>query len=153
AVVLVAVCTLAAAVPLRSPPRVGRKCWILGMVPNELPFLVAYYLAAATVLAGVQGDLDTTVGRISLLVAAVTAIALAFIVVRATQTDCAIREALRDSIRVLPAPRRLPIGSLLVAPIMSVPDDVERIADVSYGPGGKSNRLDLYRRKSQPPSG
>lgn len=39
-VALIALCTGCAVAPLRRPPGLGRLMWVIGMVPNELPFLV-----------------------------------------------------------------------------------------------------------------
>ena len=97
---IVAVCTVTAAAPLRHPLRLGRLSWVLGMIPNELPFVVFYYLAAATLVAALQGDLDNAVGGIALGLALLTAVALAVIVVRAVRTGRVARSAVRDALGI-----------------------------------------------------
>ncbi len=43
--------------------------------------------------------------------------------------------------------RRRRLARTLVAPLPVLPLNVQRVRNVSYGPGGRRNRLDVYRRR------
>jgi acetyl esterase/lipase len=150
---IVAVCTFTAAVPLRHPPTLGRLSWVLGMIPNELPFIVFYYVAAATLVAALQGDLGNAVGGIALGIALLTAAALAVIVVRAVRTGPAARSAMRDALGIDVPRRRLPMPRILLAPFSVTRRDVAHTANVAYGDAGAANRLDVYRPRAGPSTG
>src|SRR5262245_20566640 len=152
-VALVAICTFAAVRPFGSPRGLGRHCWMLGMIPNELPFVVVSLLAAATLVAGLQGDLDSTVGVIALAVAIVTTACLAIIVARATQTARVVDHALLRDLGTKPRTKALPMLRILLAPFTVTRHDVRRIPDVPYREGGRQNTLDLYVPRSQPTRG
>jgi acetyl esterase/lipase len=149
----VGVCTLAAVTPARHPSSLARLSWALGMVPNELPFIVFYYLAAVTLVAGLQGDLETSIGRMALALAILATIGLAIIVAWATQTSRAVSDALGESLGIEPVRRRLPIFRILLAPFSVARHDVRRIADIAYGDAGDQQTLDLYRHRDRAPIG
>ena len=79
--------------------------WMVAMVPNELPFVVFAYLAAATLVAALQHDLGTSVGLIGLALAVLSTGALVAIVWRATRTRGVVsRRCARRSASTFPAP-------------------------------------------------
>ncbi|HEY7794443.1 MAG TPA: hypothetical protein VIA10_10600, partial [Gaiellaceae bacterium] len=63
---------LLALVPLRGSRPARTVTWLLSTVANESPFVAFYWVLAVTLLALLQGDLDTPVAWIALLVAGVT---------------------------------------------------------------------------------
>jgi acetyl esterase/lipase len=142
-VALVAICTGCAVAPLRRPPRAGRMMWMLGMVPNELPFVVFAYLAAATLVAALQHDLDTAIGLIGLALAILSTVALVVIVWRATRTRAIVAFAMRDALRVDVPGSRLSMLHILLAPFVVTRRDVRRTADIPYG-DGRSRLLDVH---------
>ena len=150
---IVAVCTFAAVRPVRHPPSLGRLSWMLAMIPNELPFIVGYYLAAATLVAALQGDLDNPVGWAGLALALLTVAALVVIVARAARTGPVARTAVRDALGVEIPRRRLPMFRILLAPFSVTRRDVSHAKDVSYGDAGTANQLDVYRPRSRPMTG
>jgi acetyl esterase/lipase len=150
---IVAACTFAAAMPVRHPPRLGWLSWVLGMVPNELPFIVFYYLTAATLIAALQGDFDNAVGWIALGLALLTVAALAVIVERAMRTGAVTRVAVRDALGIDVPRRRLPLLRILLAPFGVTRRDVVHTANVPYGEAGAANQLDLYRPRAVPSTG
>ena len=77
AVAIVAVYTLAALRPLRRPPPLGFVSFVLAYLLNELPFVAFAWLLAWTLVALVQGDLDSTGGLAVLGLAVLTAFGLA----------------------------------------------------------------------------
>ena len=91
------------------------------MIPNELPFIVFYYVAAATLVAALQGDLGNAVGGIALGLALLTTAALAVIVVRAVRTGAVARSAVRDALGIDVPRRRLPMLRILLAPVQRDP--------------------------------
>jgi acetyl esterase/lipase len=159
---LFAGCMLLAVAPVRRPRRLARLSWLLTMVPNELPFVFMFILVASwapSVLDGLSSARDWT----SLGVALVAAAALIVVALRAGRAtralDAALDEGLGAGWRAAIAPdlatpprRRLPWGRILLVPWPFRPRDVERVGDISYGPGGVRNRLDVYRHRSRPSS-
>jgi acetyl esterase/lipase len=142
-VALIAVCTGCAAAPLRRPARLGRLMWMVAMVPNELPFVVFAYLAAATLVAALQHDLGTSVGLLGLALALLSVGALLVIVWRATRTRGAVESAMREALGIDVPRSRLAIVHILLAPFVVTRRDVSRSADIPYGEGS-SRVLDVY---------
>ena len=157
AVAVAAVPVLLAVRPLRRSGRLGRISWLGSMVVNESPFIPVYWVVAATLLALVQRDLATPVGRVALGLAGVTVVALPVLVARSLRARPAVERALDETdragwrSRVDPAPRAS-WGRILLAPLPLRPRGIERISDLSYGDAGRLNRLDVYRSRSRPPS-
>jgi acetyl esterase/lipase len=156
---LAAVCTafaLAPPRPRRSSPS-NRSFW-LGYLFNELPFVAFYVLLASTALAIGQSDLNTPVGWIGLGAAALATAGLSVVAWRGLRAQPAVERALveglgagwRSAVDPPPTPSRVPLPRILFAPFSVRRRDVERIADVQYGPAGKQNLLDVYRHRSRP---
>lgn len=126
---------------------------MVGIVPNEMPSIVGFYLVASTLLAAATGDLDSAGGWTAFGIAVLAAVGLGIIVSRSLRTKAVVDRALRDDLGVpLPA-RRLPLLRILVAPFWVTNRGVERIRDVRYGDAGTQNLLDFYRGRSAPPAG
>lgn len=156
-VAIVAWCTFFAVVAPLRPQFLAKLSWYFGLVINEVPFLAIYFLGAATVLAVVEGDLDSSVGRIT---AGVAAVAIAGLVVSAWRgirsrrvVDQALdlglgsdwRKGVSVSLR-----RHRPWGRILLTPFVRSRHDVERINNLCYGEAGRRNLLDIYRHRAAP---
>ncbi|MGH3453823.1 MAG: alpha/beta hydrolase [Nocardioidaceae bacterium] len=164
-VLLAALCTLVALRPPR-PRRSGpfRLSYWLGYLVNELPFLVIYWLLASTALAFAQGDVDGPVGWFAVGLAAATVAVVPVLVWRALRAREAVEAALAaglgpgwragiDEELAARLRRRLPWARILLTPWWVRRRDVERLPNLSYGPAGRRNHLDVYRHRSQPSDG
>ena len=129
---LVALGTWFALFPTR---RLATVSYWFGLVLNELPFLAFTLLLASTLLAFGQGDIDSPAGWAVVGLAAATSVGLGVVALRAKPT------------------RDLPWAGILLAPLWVRRGDVRRIANLSYGPAGKRNLLDVYRRRDRPSGG
>jgi acetyl esterase/lipase len=144
-VVVLAVCTLAALLPVRRRDTLGASwSYTLGFLVNEVPAVGLAWLAAGTGLTAAQGDIDTPVGVIALCLALLTAADLVFILWRALPARRVLSRALGE-----PLPRRSLMSTVLM-PWPRLPASIERIADVSYGEAGERNLLDVYVRRARP---
>jgi acetyl esterase/lipase len=159
---LVTLFALAPPRPSRSSP--SNKSYWLGFLLNELPFVAFYVLLASTLLAVGQRDLNTPLGWVGFGLAVLATVGLVVVVRRALQTHSVVERALSEGLgadwRFAIGPgivgrlrRRLPLGRILFAPFPFRRRDVERIANISYGPAGKWNLLDVYRHRSHPSGG
>jgi len=126
--------------------------WVIGMVPNELPFLVFAYLAAATLVAALQHDLGNAVGVIGLALAVLSTLALIVIVWRAARTRRVVAAAVRDTLGIEVPRSRLAMMHILLAPFVVTRRDVIRTADIAYGEGA-SRSLDVYLPRRNGPTG
>jgi acetyl esterase/lipase len=162
-VVVPALATAAALAPVRRGWALGQLSWRLGFQVNELPMLIAAWLVAATVLGAAQGDLNTPVGVAAASLALLTVTGLGVVLRRGMQAAPAAARALADGLgtgwhaelasrTAIPAQRR-PWLRLLFAPLAVRRHDVVRQADLSYGPAGRWNQLDVYRPRSGPANG
>ena len=120
--------------------RLGGVARVPALVLNELPFVAGYLLIASTVLALVQGDLDSVGGVIVGVVVAVELLGLVAIVRRALRADAALHN---------PGPPRRPWRRILTAPLPVFRRDVVRVPNLSYGEGPRRN-LDVYHRRDRP---
>ena len=154
----------AAALSLWPRPTQGPRLtpsFVFASVANELPFLVVYWLVANTALAATQGDINTPLGWIALAIAVCTLLGSAVVIGRAAQARAVLDNALTiglggDWRGVVEAPgtrRRTTlqvVARVLIAPVRIPSRSVQRERDISYGPAGKANRLDVYRHRSRP---
>ncbi|MGA8114391.1 MAG: alpha/beta hydrolase [Actinocatenispora sp.] len=163
-VLLAAVCTVAALAPLRRPGLAAALSFRLGLVLNEMPFVVCYWLVASTALAAAQDDLDSPGGWAGFGLAVLTTVGLGVIARRGLRAGPVLERALatglgpgwRDTLdagRAARLRRRLPLGRILLRPMFRRRHDVDRIADLSYGDAGRRHRLDVYRHRSRPTGG
>ena len=155
----VALVTLAAAAPPRRPRPVASIGFWLGYLINEFPFFAFCWLVASTLLALGNESLGSTAGVAVLALAALTASGLALIMWRALLAGPVVSRALTRDLGLgglpgrsagWPADRRVPARTV-VWPLPLRGRSVQRIANLSYGPAGRRNRLDLYRHRSPPP--
>ena len=152
-------CATLAALSTRGPR--GRLGWLryrAGLVVNEQPVLVGYWLGAATVLAAVQGNLHGGAAWAVAGLAAVTAGALLALAARALPAAQVVDRALDDGIGALwrsatgaesarawaPNWRR---ARVLLWPLLVRRIDVRRVAGIRYGDAGRANLLDVYRSR------
>ncbi|HMG63580.1 MAG TPA: alpha/beta hydrolase [Streptosporangiaceae bacterium] len=153
-------CTLLALAPLRRPFALGVLSFLLTLALNEVPFLGFYYLLASTLLALSQGGIDAPGSRAAAGLAVLATAGLAVIAWRGLRAGPAVARALDEGLgagwrgAVDPAlaarRRRLPLARILFAPLAFRRRDVERLANISYGPAGRQNQLDVYRHRARP---
>jgi hypothetical protein len=108
---------------------------------------------AATLLAFSEGDLGTPAAWVALGLAGATFAGTPVLVRRSLRARTAVDHALdeglgagfRDAIEPPPAGQRhrLPLARILLAPIPAFSRGVKRVANPSYGPNGRRNRLDV----------
>ena len=109
-VAVVALGTLLALRPLRRPWPLGTLSFFFGIVVNELPFVVFFWLLASTLLALAQGGLSSPGGLAALGVAALTTAGLGAVAWRGLQAGPAIEQAIGRAWRP-PAPGVRPPGA------------------------------------------
>ncbi|WP_081913693.1 alpha/beta hydrolase [Glycomyces sp. NRRL B-16210] len=127
----------------RLPILPGTAVFLVTIAVIELPFIAVAAFAASTGLAFAEGDLDSPV---AIGAAALAAACLALTAWRGMRTGRVLQVAMGDT----PVPTRLPYWRILLCPFAFRPGSVERVADLSYGPAGERNLLDLYRHRSRP---
>ncbi len=149
-VLVLALATLSVLVPPGRSRLHARASFRAGVVINEVPQLAFYLLTASTVLSIVSGDVHNAGGWIAVGIAVATVPGLAVLFLRGLRTHVVAEDFLRHS-GITPAPRRRwPWARILVAPYYRRRHDVQRIANLSYGPGGRRQTLDVYRHRSHP---
>jgi acetyl esterase/lipase len=102
--------------------------------------MLGYLLSASTVLAFVDGDLDSAGGAAGAGVALLALAGLVLVVYRATLAHAALHNSGR--------PRR-PWGRILRAPFFPGRRDVVRVRGRAYGDGPRRT-LDVYHRRDRP---
>jgi acetyl esterase/lipase len=153
---IAAACTLLALAPLRRPFTAGVLSFLLTLALNELPFFGFLYLLVTTLLTFSQngaGPGSRTAAGLAVLAAA----GLAVIARRELRAGPAVARALDDGLgagrgsAALAAPRGWRrTARIVLAPLSFGRRDVERLANISYGPAGRRNQLDLYRHRARP---
>jgi acetyl esterase/lipase len=147
--------------PRRSSP--FRLSYFFGFLFNW-PLIAFLLLVASTVLAIAQSGVGSPVFWIGLGFAVLASAGLAILRRRALGVGPTIERAFgaslgpgwRDGVDAELAAglrRRPSLARLLFAPISLRRQGVERIANIRYGPAGRRNLLDLYRRRSGTPDG
>ena len=145
--------------PRHSSP--SNRTFLFSYLPNELPFVGLYWLAASTALALTEGATQTWLGRGALALAAASAAGLGLAALRGLRTrrvvDAALDAELGPRWRARLDPdvaghlrRRLPYRRILLTPFSVRQPSVERIANIPYGDAGRWNLLDVYRHRSRP---
>ena len=154
----VALVTLAALAPPRRPRPAASVGFWLGYLVNEFPFLALCWLVASTLLALGSEKPGSPAGLAILALVVLTACGLALIMWRGLLAGPVVARALSRDLGLggetgssvgRAVRRRLPVRTVLW-PLPLGARGVQRIANVSYGPAGRRNRLDLYRHKSCP---
>jgi acetyl esterase/lipase len=128
--------------------------FVLATVASELPVLMLVLVAGPTVLAAVEGDLDSRAGKAALVLAALTVAGIVVSVVLAARAvgvlESVLRVELGPGVRLHRGTGPGELLRVLLAPVRWRRGDVVRVKDVRYGPGpGKSNLLDVYRSRGQ----
>ncbi|MFI0351281.1 alpha/beta hydrolase [Actinomadura sp. 9N407] len=144
-VTLAACGTLLALAPPSRPRPLREVSMRLGLVVNELPAIVFLWLLASTALAVAEGDAGTPVGLLAAGLIVPTSAGLALTARRALRAGPVVERALHEGLGTDLRPRRRSYARVLLTPFPGRPRNVERIANVRYGPAGKRNRLDVYR--------
>jgi acetyl esterase/lipase len=103
---------------------------------------VGYLLIASTVLALVDGDLDSPGGAVGAAVALLALAGLVVVVCRAMRAHAAVGH---------PRGARRPWGRILRAPFFPGRLDVVRVRGLAYGDGPRRT-LDVYHRRDRPTS-
>ncbi|QEU90359.1 alpha/beta hydrolase [Streptomyces kanamyceticus] len=153
-VVLAALIAVFCLVRIRGPKPLFYVSYRLGLVFNEMPFLVVYALAASTALAFAEGDIETAADRVAVGAAAASAVALAVVARRGMRTARAVRLALDEALGAGTATRRRPpLARILLRPVFRRRRDVRRVGNLRYGDGGRRNLLDLYHHRARPEGG
>ena len=154
----VALVTLAAVVPPRRPRSIASVGFWLGYLVNEFPFFAFCWLVASTLIALGNESLGSAAGLAILALAGLTAYGLALIMWRGLLAGPVVARALSRDLGLggttgllvgRPVARRVP-ARMVFWPLPLRARDVQRIANISYGPAGRRNRLDLYRHRSCP---
>jgi hypothetical protein len=127
----------------RMPFALGTSFFIASIAILELPFLASATFAASTALALADGDLDSP---ITVIAAAIALACLTITTWRSLRAMPVLMRAMGD----VPVSPRLPWARILLRPFRFRPRSIERIANLSYGPHGVRNLLDLYRHRSTP---
>jgi acetyl esterase/lipase len=138
--------------PLGRSGRRGRLSWILSCVPNESPFMAVWWLLAVSLLALLQDDLSGPGAWAGLGVAGLCLAATPILVARSLRARPVLEAALDEELgrgwrRSSP---RLPWLRIVLAPLPVFPRRVRRFSNISYGPAGRKNLLDVYRHRSCP---
>jgi acetyl esterase/lipase len=147
--------------PRESSP--FRLNYVFGLWFNW-PLVVVLFLVASTALAIAQNGVGSPVFWIGLCFAVLASAGLAVLRRRAQGIGPVVERALdaglgagwRDGVdaELVARPRgRAFLARLLFASIPFRRRGVERIANIRYGPAGRGNLLDLYRRRSDPSGG
>lgn len=151
---------LASLVPFARSGGLGTLSWLLSAVVNESPSVAVYWLLLVTLLAAVQGDMTGPAAWVAFGVGCASLAAAPVLIARALRGREVLDRALHDGLgpewRHAAATRsggarrdRLPWARILLTPIPVSRRGVRRTANLSYGPHGRRNRLDVYRRRGQ----
>jgi acetyl esterase/lipase len=139
-----AVSALAAIIRARSGSLRGLVCFVVGFpafqFTNALLLVGAITIACAVTL----GMIDTVPGKLTIVFDILAIAALLALRVRAHRIAPTAIRALEES---LGADYRAPASFTWLSryPWRSIPRNIQRIGDLSYGNAGKRNLLDLYR--------
>jgi acetyl esterase/lipase len=131
----------------------------IGGLAFNWPLAASVFLVLSTALAITQNGIDSPVFWIGFGFAVIAADGLVVIRRRAQGTGPAIERALDRGLRagwrdrvdpevVARVHRRPSLAPVLFAPISLRRSNVERVANVRYGPAHRGNLLDVYRRRS-----
>jgi acetyl esterase/lipase len=133
-----------------------------GWIASELaPFhLVIHLVVSGILIAG--GAVEGTAGTVALVLSVLTAVGLVVLIWQASKVGDVVEAALREGLgddyadRISPdfADRhdpKVPLQSLAL-PFRFRHKDVTRVRNISYGPYGHRNKLDVYKPK-QPTTG
>ncbi|AJF68258.1 alpha/beta hydrolase [Streptomyces vietnamensis] len=141
-------------VRIRGPKPLFFFSYRLGLVFNEMPFVVLYALAASTALAFAEGDIATGADRAAVGLAFASAAGLVVVARRGMRTASVVRLALDEALGAGTGTRRRPpLARILLRPFFRRRGDVRRVGNLRYGDGGRRNLLDVYHHRSRPQGG
>lgn len=146
-VLFVGFCLALQLVPVPGSPLGKVAAFWTSLVLNEQPHWFALVLAGATGLAFAQGVVDSVGGWIVVAIAVAEMFGLAVVLARTFSSRAAFRDAV-DGLGTGAARELSGSGSYVGALLMPLGfgrRKVERIGDISYGPAGERNLLDLHR--------
>jgi len=150
-VLVLAIATFLALWPRATNGPRATPAFVIESLSNEAPFLVFFWLVAATVLAFAQHDIDSPAAATVVALAGVTTIGLVAVVGRARRDrpvlDAALAGALGAGARIR---GNRGLGRALLGPLPVPAPTVRRRRNVAYGPAGRFNRLDVYTNRSRP---
>jgi acetyl esterase/lipase len=144
---------IATALALRPRPTRGPRAtpsFVVASAANELPFVIVYWLVAVTALAAADGDISSPVGWAALTIAVCTATGLAVVIGRATRDRAVLTRAVTAALGQDRRSAHHTMGRVLAAPLRLPARAVRRERDLTYGPAGRENQLDVYRHRSRP---
>ena len=144
----------------RGRPAFAMAWFLAGWLTGE--FALFHLAWQAVVVAGAlaAGATDTPIGQVGLLLMGLSALGLLLAHHRAREAEPVLEAALVDTLgsdyRDAIGPERtralrhdVPRG-LLLRPFRYHGPEVEVVRDLSYGPHGRLNTLDVYRRRDHP---
>ncbi len=150
-----------ALIALSPPPkrgRLGAVAFRVGVGFNELPGPALLFLIGSTVFAFARGDIKSPAAWGVVGAAGLSAVLLCIILWRGLETPIAVERALTRGLgatnghfkkeREHRAHYWLGLLQSVFVPFLLRRTDVERTRDVSYGPEGTRNLLDVYRKDS-----
>jgi acetyl esterase/lipase len=151
--------TLVALLPTRRPLSLALLYFWAGWLPSELPMLTIAWQAVATVVFALLGALREWEGWAGLAITLLSWCGLVVVQLGARRTGPVIERALADALGAeygaAIAPElasqlrgHVPLRPLITPFHLRSGRLVERIKDISYGPAGKRNLLDVYRPRS-----
>ena len=121
---------------------------------NELPFCSLFFMIASTWLAFAEGDIDSLLGWISFALILAAMIGTGLIIKRGVKASGVVTRALDENLdhwrsAAHPGIKKFSAKALL-GPFLVRNPVVNRIANISYGDGGRRNLLDVYQHRSRP---
>jgi acetyl esterase/lipase len=152
-VVFLSVLVLAALAALLGPTRprwVGVSGAVLATGWNELPLVALALLAQSTWVAVTADDLlDAPAGWGLLAVAVGTMVIFVELLRRGWRARATVSQALAQTFGgTMRVGGTRATWRTLLSPFPIMPRKVQRLGNLSYGPAGRRNRLDVYRRRS-----
>lgn len=141
------------ALTLAAPRRPG---WLVGLghrvasVYNEVPFLFIYLLLIGMLPGVLRGEVRTVANWLILAVGVAVLAGLGVIAWRGAKARKAVESALKRDQKVEGPLRPTPWAKILFMPFVFRGREVEKVADISYGPAGRAHLLDLYRHRERP---
>nr|ASV46737.1 esterase [uncultured bacterium] len=143
---------LAAAVAPARPPWIGTTAAALATVPNELPLVAFLLLGHSTWLAVTEDKLlAAPLGWVWFGDALAVEVAFLLLLCRGLRAPAVVADALIKTFGAVRQARGTrPVRWTLLPPLPVRPWAVKRIGNLSYGPAGRRNRLDVYRHRSAP---
>jgi acetyl esterase/lipase len=154
AVGLAGLCTVTALSAPRLSGPLGAVSYRVGLVFNEIPFLLFYLLLASTLLAFGQGDIGTPGGWAAVGAAMLVTVGLGAVAERGLRAGPVVDRALDDGLgigwRDVAPTARPRYARILLAPFAVRPRAVARVKNVRYGDAGRHHMLDVYHRRDRP---